>query len=202
MPAKELFQDKERKFQLLFEDHPHSMLVIDPAERNILEANAAAQALYGYTHEQFRGMSLDALVVAADETGQASGSTPRHRTSSGRIIDVEVTQHRIEFGGKAAELAIVTDVTGRRQLEEQLRQAQKMEAVGMLAGGVAHDFNNLLTIISGYSQLIMNSLQPGDPNRYSAEQILKPGERAADAYPATAGLQPAAGAAAQGAGPE
>ena len=155
MPAKELFQDKERKFQLLFEDHPHSMLVIDPAERNILEANAAAQALYGYTHEQFRGMSLDALVVAGDETGQASGSTLRHRTSSGRIIDVEVTQHRIEFGGKAAELAIVTDVTGRRQLEEQLRQAQKMEAMGMLAGGVAHDFNNLLTIISGYSQLIL-----------------------------------------------
>ena len=54
-----------------------------------------------------------------------------------------------------------------------------MESVGMLAGGVAHDFNNLLTIISGYSQLIMNALQPGDPNHYAAEQILKAGERAA-----------------------
>jgi nitrogen-specific signal transduction histidine kinase/CheY-like chemotaxis protein len=71
------------------------------------------------------------------------------------------------------------DVTGRRQLEDRLRQAQKMEAVGMLAGGVAHDFNNLLTIISGYSQLILNALAPGDPNHYSAEQILKAGERAA-----------------------
>ena len=108
-----------------------------------------------------------------------SGTALRHRTSSGRIVDVEVSQHQIDFGGQAAELTIVTDVTGRRQLEEQLRQAQKMEAVGMLAGGVAHDFNNLLTIISGYSQLIMNTLQPGDPNHYAAEQILKAGERAA-----------------------
>jgi two-component system cell cycle sensor histidine kinase/response regulator CckA len=178
MPAKELFQDKERKFQLLFEDHPQPMLVIDSAKRNILEGNAAAGALYGYTREQFRGMSLDALQVSA-ESGQASGSPLRHRTSSGRAIEVEIAQHQIEFGGQAAELAIVTDVSGRHQLEEQLRQAQKMESVGMLAGGVAHDFNNLLTIISGYSQLIMNVLQPGDPNHYAAEQILKAGERAA-----------------------
>jgi PAS domain S-box-containing protein len=178
MPAKQLFQDKERKFQLLFEDHPQPMLVTDPAERIILEANATAATLYGYTREQLRGMSLDTVVVS-EENSEASGSSARHRTSSGRGIDVEVAQHAIEFGGRAAELAIVTDVTGRRHLEEQLRQAQKMESVGMLAGGVAHDFNNLLTIISGYSQLIMNALQPGDPNHYAAEQILKAGERAA-----------------------
>ena len=73
MPAKQLFQDKERKFQLLFEEHPQPMLVIDPAERIILEANAAAATLYGYTREQFRGMSLDAVVVS-EENSQASAA--------------------------------------------------------------------------------------------------------------------------------
>ena len=87
--------------------------------------------------------------------------------------------HEIHYGGRKAQLAVLLDITGRRQLEDQLRQAQKMEAVGMLAGGVAHDFNNLLTIISGYSQLILSNLGPNDPNRHSAEQIMKAGERAA-----------------------
>jgi hypothetical protein len=177
MPAKQLLQDKDRKFQLLFEDHPQPMWVIDPAERRILEANRAAELLYGHTRDQFRGMSLEAVLVS-EATGE-SASPRRHRTSTGRIIDVEMAHHPIEFGGHAADLVVLMDVTGRRQLEDQLRQAQKMEAVGMLAGGVAHDFNNLLTIISGYSQLLLNSLAPGDANRYSAEQILKAGERAA-----------------------
>ena len=178
MPAKKLLRDKDHKFHLLFEGHPQPMWVIDPAERKILEANSAAAALYGYTHDRFRGMSLDAVQLS-ESNSQPAGSPVRHRTGNGRVIDVEMAQHRIDFGGKPADLVVLMDVTGRRQLEEQLRQAQKMEAVGMLAGGVAHDFNNLLTIISGYSQLILNSLEPGDPNHYSAEQILKAGERAA-----------------------
>src|ERR1035438_1288185 len=178
MPTKRLLQNKERKFLLLFEGHPQPMWVIDPTGRKILEANSAAAALYGHTREEFRGMSLDA-VLTSEEGGQPSAGPRRHRTGNGRIIDVEMARHDIEYGGHPAELVVLMDVTGRRQLEDQLRQAQKMEAVGMLAGGVAHDFNNLLTIISGYSQLILNSLAPGDPNHYSAEQILKAGERAA-----------------------
>jgi len=177
MAAKHLFHDKDRRFQLLFEEHPQPMWVMDSAGSTILEANAAAEALYGYSREQFRGMSLQ-TVLLNEESGQPIG-TRRHRTANGRIIDVEMTQRRIELDGQLLVLAGLTDVTTRRLLEAQLRQAQKMESVGMLAGGVAHDFNNLLTIISGYSQLIINSLKPGDPNHYSAEQILKAGERAA-----------------------
>ena len=88
--------------------------------------------------------------------------------------------HPIQFGGESAELAVLMDITGRRQLEDQLRQAQKMEALGLLTGGVAHDFNNLLTIITGYSQLILGKLGEGDPNRHSAEQIVKAAERAGE----------------------
>ncbi|MEO8371325.1 MAG: ATP-binding protein [Candidatus Solibacter sp.] len=178
MPSKQLLHDKERRFQLLFDDHPQPMWVADPEARKIIEANAAASTLYGFRPEQFRGMSLDDVLLA-EEGSAAIGDPRRHRTASGPIIDVEMAQHPIEYGGKQMQLVVLMDVTKRRQLEDQLLQAQKMETVGMLAGGVAHDFNNLLTIISGYSQLILNTLQPADPNYYSAEQILKAGERAA-----------------------
>jgi two-component system cell cycle sensor histidine kinase/response regulator CckA len=169
MSAKRLLKDKDRKFQLLFEEHPQPMWVFDPETQEVLEANEAAAALYGWSRDEFRGMNL-----AVVQEGPV-----RHRTKSGRIIDIEKTVHEIQYRGEKAELVVLMDVTGHRQLEDQLRQAQKMEAVGMLAGGVAHDFNNLLTIITGYSQLILNNLSPTDPNHHSAEQILKAGERAA-----------------------
>ena len=70
-------------------------------------------------------MSLDAVLVS-EESGPPSGSPRRHRTSTGRIIDVEMAHHPIDFGGHAADLVVLMDVTGRRQLEDQLRQAQKM----------------------------------------------------------------------------
>ena len=81
MPAKQLFQDKDRKFQLLFEEHPQPMWVMDPAERTILEANAAAEALYGHTREQFRGMSLDAVLLS-EENGPAD---PAARAASHQL---------------------------------------------------------------------------------------------------------------------
>jgi len=72
------------------------------------------------------------------------------------------------------------DVTERKRLEEQLAHSQRLEAVGRLAGGVAHDFNNLLMIISGYSQMLLEAMHPGDPARLDLEQVVKASERATD----------------------
>ena len=175
------------QFRPLFEDNPQPMWVFDRASLAFLEVNKAAVAHYGYSPEEFLRMRVadiqqdarpegDARVVMT--RGQAVDFV-RHRLKDGRLVDVQVALHDIAYQGHRASLAVLIDVSPRRALEEQLRQAQKMEAVGMLAGGIAHDFNNLLTIITGYSQLILNSLQESDPNRSAAEQIMKAGERAA-----------------------
>ncbi|MGZ6269990.1 MAG: ATP-binding protein, partial [Candidatus Limnocylindrales bacterium] len=91
----------------------------------------------------------------------------------------EVTGHDVEADGRPARLILAVDVTERRRLEEQLRQAQKMEAVGRLAGGVAHDFNNLLTAINGYAELIRSQLDDDDPLAADVDEIRRSGDRAA-----------------------
>jgi two-component system, cell cycle sensor histidine kinase and response regulator CckA len=185
--SKRLLIDRDKRFRVLFEEHPQPMWVFDLETQKFLDANKAALGLYGYKAAEFRRLRIADILGEEDACRLAAEMTPsgipagiwRHRAKGSRIIEVEMAVHEIQYDNFRAGLAVLMDVTERRRLEEQLRQAQKMEAVGMLAGGVAHDFNNLLTIITGYGQLIMNNLPPDNPSRHSAEQIVKAGERAA-----------------------
>ncbi len=108
------------------------------------------------------------------------------RRWDGEPIWVEGANATIELPSRPVVFTVLRDVTERKRseqerssLEEQLRQAQKLESIGRLAGGIAHDFNNLLTVINGYSRLLLGSLKAGDPLRDGLEEIHKAGERAA-----------------------
>jgi PAS domain S-box-containing protein len=134
-------------------------------DAGIIYVNEAASRLVGYTIDELCGMKVYELNVDLDRTRwpaiwallKAEGKRTfeaRHRHKDGRVLDVEITAHFLELGGKEYSCAFVRDIGDRRQLEQRLRHAEKMEAIGRLAGGVAHDFNNQLAGILGYSEVL------------------------------------------------
>src|SRR5205807_2324350 len=102
----------------------------------------------------------------------------QHADTSWRTVEM-ISVNRLNDSSVHAVVVTARDVTDRRRLEDQLRQAQKMDAVGRLAGGIAHDFNNLLTAILGYCNLMLDEMPAGDPLRDDVEEIRKAGGRAA-----------------------
>src|SRR5208282_5283048 len=93
--------------------------------------------------------------------------------ASGTSLPIDLAVSEISRGGVPMLIVVVRDISERRKLEDQYRQAQKMEAVGRLAGGIAHDFNNLMQAILGFSNLLDRRLAPGDPNHETVEHIQK-----------------------------
>jgi PAS domain S-box-containing protein len=148
----------EKSFRQVFFNCPMPMWIYGLEGLRILEVNDAAVGHYGYAREEFLSMNLldirpaeDAerllSVIRAPEAGFIPTTGWRHRRKDGRLMDVEVYTHDIRFNDEAARIALIIDVTARRETERQLLQAQKMEAVGHLTGGVAHDFNNILMVL-------------------------------------------------------
>jgi two-component system cell cycle sensor histidine kinase/response regulator CckA len=190
--AEKRLQDSEEQYRLLFDSNPHPMWVYDPDTLAFLAVNDAAVHLYGYTRKEFLAMTLKDIRPVADvprllarlaedpDRGRSSDGTWQHRFKDGTVVDVEVSSNRILFRGRSARLVLATDVSEKRRLETQLRQAQKMEAIGRLAGGVAHDFNNLLGVIAGYGELLSKGLGPGHPEQRRVIEIRKAAERAAN----------------------
>ncbi|HEY7075385.1 MAG TPA: ATP-binding protein [Solirubrobacteraceae bacterium] len=156
----------ERRYRLLFERNPMPMWVYDVQTLGFLAVNEAAVRHYGYAREEFLAMRItdirphaevEALMADLERAGAGSPlpNTWTHRRKDGSLISVEITAGRIAFGGRDAALVLAHDVSERKQLEERLAEAERLEAIGRLAGGVAHDFNNLLTVISGYASMLL-----------------------------------------------
>jgi PAS domain S-box-containing protein len=192
-------RDSEAQYRLLFDANPHPMWVIDRETLRFLAANDAAVASYAFSREEFLAMSateirppedvgeLNARIRAiAAASGVVAVGEARHRKKDGTVFDVHVTSSPLTFGGRPAVLAMAIDITERKRaaaalekLEGQLRQSQKMEAIGQLAGGVAHDFNNLLGVIIGYSGLLLRDLPAGSPEARRIAEIRSAADRAA-----------------------
>ena len=153
--------------QMLFEASPTPMWVYDAETLAFLAVNDAAVRHYGYSREEFLGMTIKDIrppedvprmlvdVAARGGPGDPAPETWRHLRKDGTLIDVEITAGRLDFEGRTAALVVAHDVSERKRLERRLADAEKMEAIGRLAGGVAHDFNNLLTVIAGYAEILL-----------------------------------------------
>jgi len=179
----------ESMFRLLFSHTPLPTWVFDTETGRFLEVNEAAVLQYGFSEDEFKGMTVFDIQPAGDRAanddvwrhpslGAFHRGQWRHQSKDGRVFKVELVAHELEYAGRRVRLVVAQDISERQQLEEQLRQAQKMEAVGRLAGGVAHDFNNLLMVIKGHTELLLGSLFPTDPARRKIEQIERSADRA------------------------
>ena len=177
----------------LLESASQAIVAVDRAGRIVL-ANRRADEIFGYSREELLGARIEMLLPDSKRghhvherddyfarpriRPMGSGVDLAARRKDGTEFPVEVSLSYVQAAGSMYAIAFVSDISQRKHLEEQLLHAQKMEAVGRLAGGVAHDFNNMLTVISGYNRMILDELSPMDPLRGYAEEVLKAADRA------------------------
>jgi two-component system, cell cycle sensor histidine kinase and response regulator CckA len=190
--AEEKLLVSEEKFSKAFRLGPDAITITTMADGRFLEVNDNFLRLTGFSRGEIVGRSSVELglwtnpkdrhhiVALLERSGEARDLEVRMSVKSGEVRTLQLSAHTIELSGQPCMIAIIRDVTDRRALEVQLRQAQKMEAVGRLAGGVAHDFNNLLVGILGYSELLKKRLAAQAPLLRMANEINFAAMRARD----------------------
>jgi two-component system cell cycle sensor histidine kinase/response regulator CckA len=191
--AEEALRISEEKYRTLFEESPDGIFMSTP-DGKLLDVNPAGVRLLGYASREElleRDIVRDIYVKPQDREmfkrtltrqGYIQDYEFMVRRADGevRIVQETATAVRDELGNVVAYRGFVRDVTDRKRLEEQLRQAQKMEGIGTLAGGVAHDFNNLLGIIIGYASLLESKNNTPERTAQSVDTIKKAAQRGAD----------------------
>jgi two-component system, cell cycle sensor histidine kinase and response regulator CckA len=182
-------RESEEKYRLLVENANDAIFIVQ--DGMIRFSNPRTEELLDYPAGELAAMPFSRHLHPADPEAAAGGDRPeegkklpertlRIRNRRGQEIWTEMNSVAILWEGKPATLNFARDITEQKRLEAQFLQAQKMEAVGRIAGGVAHDFNNLLTVINSQSQLALLELKEWDPLREKFESIQKAGERAAN----------------------
>ena len=182
-------RESEERFRMIFE-HSIDAIMLTRTDGSILAANPEACRVFDMCETEICRSGRDGLVDADDgrvfplmeerkRTGRCRGEITMKRGDGSRFpAEISSAVFTDQEGCQKTSL-VIRDVTERKSLEKQFLQAQKMEAVGRLAGGVAHDFNNMLNVILGYAELAMSRLVPADPTYRNLQEIRKAGERSA-----------------------
>jgi PAS domain S-box-containing protein len=183
---------REELFRLISENAVDMIAVVD-MHANRIYSSPSCQRVLGYSPDEMQKTIaveqihpddrhlVDEAAQEVREHGVGRSIQYRMRHKDGTWRTLESTSNAVRGpSGQVEKLVIVNrDISERKQLEEQFRQAQKMEAVGRLSGGIAHDFNNLLGVIIGYAEFLQDQIQPEHPHRESVAEILKAGKHAA-----------------------
>jgi PAS domain S-box-containing protein len=197
--AEEALRESEHKFSLAFLTSPYAITITRLTDGTLLEVNEAFLSQTGYSREEALASSTLALGIWVDEEDRARvlhqllagrpvlGHEYRFQTKSGEILYGLFSAQILEINGERCILASINNITERKRAEEererlqgQLQQAQKMESVGRLAGGVAHDFNNMLGVILGHAELALMKVTPSHVIHDHLEAIRTAAERSAD----------------------